>query len=65
MVENPLAGLQNFFFAGDKADPRVYQQLREKIALADDAAPDQEGLSRRRWARACTAIGDAASASAG
>ena len=31
---NPLAGLQNFFFAGDKADPRVNQQLRQKIALA-------------------------------
>ena len=56
MVENPLAGLQNFFFAGDKADPRVNQQLRQKIALA---MMQRQSKFPKTLGEGLSAIGDA------
>ena len=56
MVDNPLAGLQSFFFAGDKADPRVNQQLRQRIALA---MMQRQSKFPKTLGEGLSAIGDA------
>ena len=56
MADNPLAGLQSFFFAGDKADPRVNQGLRQRIALA---MMQRQSKFPKTLGEGLSAIGDA------